>query len=93
MSYLTDPRVPAIIERIRNNPPAYRIVKVPSRSCLYGRDDYLEYYGEDVNALRAVDNELFLAAEEAHGNEGAKAYFENWVDPQTLVRRILAGEL
>jgi hypothetical protein len=93
MTFLTDPRVPAIIKRIRSNPPPHRIVKVPSRSCLYGRDDYVEYYGEDVDALRAIDNELFLAAEDAHGMEGARDYLASRVDAQDVVRRILAGKL
>jgi hypothetical protein len=93
MTLLTDPRVPAIIERVRDNPPPHRIVKVPSRSCLFGRDDYLEYYGGDVDALRAIDNELFLAAEGAHGMKGARDYLESRVDAQTVVRRVLAGEL
>lgn len=93
MSYLSDPRVPAILERIRNNPPQIRVIKVPSRSCLFGRDDYAAYYGDDVSALSAINNEWFLAAEGAGGTKGARDYLESAPDVQVVVERVLAGEL
>lgn len=94
MSYLSDPRVPAILERIRNNPPQTRTVRLPSAVALmYTRDNYSEYYGDDVKALSAINNEWFLAAEAAHGTKGARDYLESAPDVQDVVERVLAGEL
>lgn len=92
MTYLTDPRVPAILERIRNNPPECRKHLIPSISSLYGRDEIYLYHGDDVAALRAINNELFLRAEDARGYEGAKDYCNNAPEVQDVVARVLAGE-
>lgn len=94
MSYLSDPRVPAILERIRNNPPQIRHVRLPSSvACMYTRANYSEYYGDDVSALSAISNEWFLAAEAANGTKGARDYLKRAPDVQDVVERVLAGEL
>jgi hypothetical protein len=69
-----DPRVPALLDAMRETPPTKHWFKVPSRSSLFGRDDVFNYVHPAFTELNAIHNDYFKSLDLIDKEQGGEAY-------------------
>ena len=97
LNWTTDPRVPALLQSLRETPPTKRWFKQPSNSCLFGREDVFNYVHHALPDLKRIHNEYFFKLNPLEKEQGydayraaALAFFSNYPTPDQIAAQVAA---